>query len=100
MLSIRPVPFAPFAEKLSLSKEKYGNVRRFFIHTMDDQIFTSTMQAQMVDSNPPEQVLRLKGGDHCPFFSKPQSLHSLFVEIAQMEDTKLSKFYVKKVQYA
>lgn len=88
IVSVRPVPFGPVLEKLLLTEENYGSVRRFFIQTMDDQIFTIAMQERMINLNPPEQVLKLKGSDHCPFFSKPQSLHALFMEIAQLEAKK------------
>lgn len=91
MVSFRPVPFAPVMEKLFLTEENYGSVRRFFIQTMDDQALTSPMQERIVEINPPEKVLKLKGSDHCPFFSKPQSLHKFFVEIAHLEATQGQK---------
>lgn len=83
-VSMRPIPFAPFLEKLSLTEENYGSVRRFFIETPDDQAITPSIQENMLKSNPPEQVFQIKGSDHCPFFSKPQALHKLLLEIAQI----------------
>uniref|UniRef100_A0A0D6QZG3 AB hydrolase-1 domain-containing protein n=1 Tax=Araucaria cunninghamii TaxID=56994 RepID=A0A0D6QZG3_ARACU len=87
-VSMRPVPFAPVLEKLSLTDKNYGSVRRFFIETSDDQAITGAIQENLIKSNPPEQVFRVKGSDHSPFFSKPQALHKLFLEIAQLGPKK------------
>ncbi|GAV80240.1 Abhydrolase_6 domain-containing protein [Cephalotus follicularis] len=84
MVSMRPIPLGPIMEKLSLSPEKYGTGRRFFVQTLDDHAFSPDAQEKLVRENPPEGVFKIKGSDHCPFFSKPQSLHKILVEIAQI----------------
>eukprot|EP00252_Welwitschia_mirabilis_P006902 TRINITY_DN1784_c0_g3_i1.p1 TRINITY_DN1784_c0_g3~~TRINITY_DN1784_c0_g3_i1.p1 ORF type:complete len:363 (-),score=93.69 TRINITY_DN1784_c0_g3_i1:476-1564(-) len=84
-VSMRPIPFAPVLERIHLSEEKYGSVRRFFVQTCDDNVLTLPAQQHLVDENPPERVFKLKGSDHCPFFAKPQSLHKILVEIAQLK---------------
>ncbi|KAL9381054.1 hypothetical protein Peur_026711 [Populus x canadensis] len=86
-VSIRPIPFAPVLEKLSLSDLKYGTVRRFYIETPEDNAIPITLQESMINSSPPEKVFRLKGADHSPFFSKPQALHKLLVEISKIPST-------------
>ncbi|KAI9121659.1 hypothetical protein K1719_008692 [Acacia pycnantha] len=83
-VSMRPIPFAPVLEKLSLSDLKYGSVRRFYVATPEDNAIPVALQETMINENPPEKVLRLKGADHSPFFSKPQALHRLLVEISQL----------------
>ncbi|KAK9116036.1 hypothetical protein Sjap_014983 [Stephania japonica] len=87
-VSMRPIPFAPVLEKLSLSTEKYGSIRRFYIETSDDECIPLSLQQSMINSNTPEQVFRLKGSDHSPFFSKPQALHKLLVEISKIPRQK------------
>ncbi|CAK9234582.1 unnamed protein product [Sphagnum troendelagicum] len=84
-VSMRPIPFAPAMEKITLTPENYGRVRRFFIETTDDQALSPAAQQNIITQNPPQQVFSLKGSDHSPFFSKPQSLHKIFLEIAQLE---------------
>ncbi|OIT04287.1 PREDICTED: putative methylesterase 14, chloroplastic [Nicotiana attenuata] len=84
MVSMRPIPLGPIMEKLSLTPEKYGTSRRFYIQTLDDRALSPDVQEKLVRENPPEGVFKIKGGDHCPFFSKPQSLHKILVEIAQI----------------
>lgn len=86
-VSMRPIPFAPVLEKLSLSDKKYGSVRRFYIETLEDNAIPITLQESMINDSPPERVFRLKGSDHSPFFSKPQALHKLFVEISKISST-------------
>ncbi|XP_057470345.1 putative methylesterase 12, chloroplastic [Actinidia eriantha] len=84
MVSMRPIPLGPIMEKLSLSPENYGTGRRFFIQTLDDHALSPDVQEKLVRENPPEGVFKIKGSDHCPFFSKPQSLHKVLLEIAQI----------------
>ncbi|KAI0493274.1 hypothetical protein KFK09_027550 [Dendrobium nobile] len=81
-VSMRPIPFAPVLEKLVLTEDNYGSVRRFYIETTEDNALPLSLQQSMCESNPPEKVFRLKGSDHSPFFSKPQALHKVLVEIA------------------
>ncbi|KAM0922356.1 hypothetical protein ACQ4PT_006281 [Festuca glaucescens] len=89
-VSIRPVPFAPIMEKLTLTEENYGSVRRFFVETTDDNAIPLSHQQSMCAANPPEKVLRLKGSDHAPFFSRPQALHKNLVEIATLPPAQAS----------
>ena len=84
-VSMRPIPLAPIMEKLSLTPEKYGTVRRYFIQTLDDHMLSPDAQEKLVRENPPDGIFKIKGGDHCPFFSKPQSLNKILLEIAQIQ---------------
>ncbi|XP_057453932.1 putative methylesterase 12, chloroplastic [Lotus japonicus] len=84
MVSMRHSPLGPIMEKLCLSPDKYGAGRRFYIQTLDDRALSPDVQEKLVRENPPEGVYKIKGSDHCPFFSKPQSLHKILVEIAQI----------------
>ncbi|TKY49948.1 putative methylesterase 12 [Spatholobus suberectus] len=84
MVSMRQSPLGPIMEKLSLSADKYGSGHRFYIQTLDDRALSPDVQEKLVRENPPEGVFKIKGSDHCPFFSKPQSLHKILVEIAQI----------------
>nr|XP_010910170.1 putative methylesterase 14, chloroplastic isoform X2 [Elaeis guineensis]XP_010910181.1 putative methylesterase 14, chloroplastic isoform X2 [Elaeis guineensis]XP_019703951.1 putative methylesterase 14, chloroplastic isoform X2 [Elaeis guineensis] len=83
-VSMRPIPLAPIMEKLSLTPENYGSVRRYFIQTLDDRILLPDIQEKLVRENLPHRVFKIKGSDHCPFFSKPQSLNRILLEIAQL----------------
>ncbi|XP_075480917.1 putative methylesterase 11, chloroplastic isoform X2 [Primulina tabacum] len=83
-VSMRPIPFSPVLEKLTLSEMKHGRARRFYIETIEDKAMPSSVQRNMIANSPPEQVFSLKGADHSPFFSKPQALHKLLVEISKI----------------
>ncbi|XP_008803794.1 putative methylesterase 14, chloroplastic isoform X1 [Phoenix dactylifera] len=83
-VSMRPIPLAPIMEKLSLTPENYGSVRRYFIQTLGDYMLSADIQEKLVRENPPHGVYKIKGSDHCPFFSKPQSLNKILLEIAQL----------------
>ncbi|KAL2546622.1 putative methylesterase 13 [Forsythia ovata] len=83
-VSMRQVPFAPWAEKLSLSTANYGSIPKFYIKTEEDFAIPVPLQEAMIKSNQPKQVFQLKGSDHSPFFSKPQALHRLLVEVSKI----------------
>ncbi|KAL4184575.1 hypothetical protein AMTRI_Chr10g226260 [Amborella trichopoda] len=84
-VSMRPIPFPPVLEKLVLTPENYGSVRRFFVETQEDHAIPLDLQQSLIKANPPHKVFRLKGSDHSPFFSKPQALHRLLVEISKIQ---------------
>ncbi|GFQ05290.1 putative methylesterase 13 chloroplastic [Phtheirospermum japonicum] len=83
-VSMRPVPFAPVTEKLSLSTSNYGSISRFYVKTDDDFAIPSSLQESMIQSGPPKQVFELKNSDHSPFFSRPQALLRLLTEISSL----------------
>ncbi|KAL3685156.1 hypothetical protein R1sor_003178 [Riccia sorocarpa] len=78
-------PYAPLVEPLTLTKEKYGSVRRFYIVVGKDHLFfPDTYQKPLIEANGPvEQVFDVKGGDHCVFFSKPKELTDLLIRITE-----------------
>ncbi|KAJ8759528.1 hypothetical protein K2173_007145 [Erythroxylum novogranatense] len=84
MVCMRPIPLGPILEKISLTPEKYGTGRRFYMQTLDDHALSPDVQEKLVRESPPEGIFKIKGSDHCPFFSKPQSLHKILLEIAQI----------------
>lgn len=83
-VSMRAVPFAPVTEKLFLSAANYGSVPRFYIKTDNDFAIPEPLQEAMIERDPPKQVFQLKGSDHSPFFSKPQALLRLLLEISSI----------------
>ncbi|KAH7670727.1 putative hydrolase/acyltransferase (alpha/beta hydrolase superfamily) protein [Dioscorea alata] len=83
-VAMRPTPLAPIMEKLSLSPGNYGSVRRYFVQTLDDRMLSPDVQEKLVRENPPHGVYKIKGSDHCPFFSKPLSLNKILLEITQL----------------
>jgi pimeloyl-ACP methyl ester carboxylesterase len=72
-------------EKISLTPENYGTVRRFYIQTLEDMMLSADVQEKLVRESPPHGIFKIKGGDHCPFFSKPQALNKILLEVAQIQ---------------
>ncbi|XP_051122193.1 putative methylesterase 11, chloroplastic [Andrographis paniculata] len=83
-VSMRAIPFAPVTQKLTLSATNYGAIARFYIKTDEDFAVPQALQEAMIQSSRPKQVFDLKGSDHSPFFSKPQALHRLLLEISNL----------------
>ncbi|KAM7510151.1 hypothetical protein LguiB_009026 [Lonicera macranthoides] len=72
-VSMRPIPFSPVLEKLSLSKTNYSSVRRFYIQTLEDNAIPIPLPESMINNSPPELVFRFKGADHSAIFLKASS---------------------------
>lgn len=68
---------------LQLTGENYGRVRRFYIECTEDRAVTPFIQQKMYTALPCEKVYQL-ATSHSPFFSKPQELSDLFMEIASL----------------
>lgn len=68
-------------EPIRISQERYGSVRRFYIELTEDRAITPPVQRTMYEETPCERVYRMATG-HSPFFSQPQQLVDIFVEIA------------------
>lgn len=66
---------------LQLSDKNYGSVRRFYIECTEDRAVTPFIQRKMYTETPCERVYRMNTG-HSPFFSRPQDLCDIFMDIA------------------
>lgn len=66
---------------LKLTDENYGSVRRFYIECTEDKAVTPFIQQKMYHETVCEKVYQMHTG-HSPFFSKPQELCDIFLEIA------------------
>ncbi len=69
---------------LQLSEENYGSVRRFYIECTEDRAVTPFIQQKMYKETICEKVYQMQTS-HSPFFSKPQELCDIFLEIALTE---------------
>jgi pimeloyl-ACP methyl ester carboxylesterase len=66
---------------LVLTDENYGSIRRFYIECTNDKAVTPFIQKKMYSETKCEKVYSMQTS-HSPFFSKPQELCELFLEIA------------------
>lgn len=66
---------------LQLTDEKFGSVRRFYIECTEDKAVTSFIQQKMYNETICEKVYQMHSS-HSPFFSKPEELCDIFLEIA------------------
>jgi len=66
---------------LRLTDKKFGSVRRFYIECTEDRAVTPFIQQKMYTETPCEKVYQMPTS-HSPFFSRPQELCDIFLEIA------------------
>nr|ABK26618.1 unknown [Picea sitchensis] len=80
-LLLRPLPnMAIMNMSVETTKERYGVVPRVYVKTTKDNVFCLAKQEELIASSPPEKVYSLDS-DHSPFFSEPEKLHNLLLEI-------------------
>jgi hypothetical protein len=66
---------------LDTTDEGYGVVPRVYIKTLKDNALSLAKQEVLITNSPPQKVYNIDS-DHSPFFSAPEKLHSLLLEIA------------------
>ena len=66
---------------LQLTEENFGSVRRFYIECTEDKAVTPFIQQKMYQETPCEKVYQM-ATSHSPFFSQPQELCDILLEIA------------------
>lgn len=71
--------------KLELTEENYGSVPRYYIECTEDRAVTPFIQRKMYEETPCKNVYSLPTS-HSPFFSQPEALVDLFLEIAAEEE--------------
>jgi pimeloyl-ACP methyl ester carboxylesterase len=81
-LLLRPLPImAMMNMRLETTDEGYGVVPRVYIKSLKDNAHSLAKQEELITNSPPEKVCSIDS-DHSPFFSAPEELHSLLLEIA------------------
>lgn len=66
---------------LHLTEGNFGSVRRFYIECTEDRAVTPFIQQKMYTETPCEKVYKMKTS-HSPFFSKPEELCDILLDIA------------------
>lgn len=66
---------------LELTEKNFGSVRRFYIECTEDKAVTPFIQQKMYNEIKCEKVYKMKTS-HSPFFSKPEELCDILLEIA------------------
>lgn len=59
---------------LVFTTERYGLVKRAFVMTEKDLMAKRKFQMWMIENNPPDIVVEIKGSDHMAMTSKPLEL--------------------------
>jgi alpha-beta hydrolase superfamily lysophospholipase len=81
----RAEPGIPFQNKVTLTSANYGTVSKYYIHTIQDQAVTYTLQKRMVIGAGIKQEYQLNTS-HSPFLSKPDSVTILLGKIAAQQN--------------
>lgn len=85
-LLIRPLPLfsdEDLSKELMLSNEKYGSVNRVYIMSEEDMVSQRDLQWWMIQRNPPDHVVEIRGSDHMVMMSKPMELWAHLQAIAE-----------------
>lgn len=73
-------PNAPVGTPLKLTADRYGKVKKVYIHTTLDNTITYGLQKKMVERLPVNKTFELKAG-HSPFLSQPKQLADILLNL-------------------
>lgn len=75
-------PAIPFQNAVTLTSANFGSVSKYYIHTAQDHAISPDLQKRMVAAAGIKSTYSLNTG-HSPFLSKPDSVTTLLLKIAQ-----------------
>lgn len=78
----RPDPAIPFTHPFVLTAANFGQVDKFYIHTLQDSTIGISLQRQMAAS---ANIVKKDSlaTSHCPFFTKPAELVTIMLKAAK-----------------
>ncbi|WP_424630231.1 alpha/beta fold hydrolase [Bradyrhizobium sp. SYSU BS000235] len=71
-----------YGDKLQLTSERYGKVKRFYVKGSKDHAVSPLYQDAMLKNTPCDQVFTLDG-DHSPFLSAPDKLAEIILSVTK-----------------
>jgi len=77
--NIKPEPLAPLATPVTLTGEKFGSVKKVYIHTANDHAVSFTLQKAMVKNNGHISKEYTLASSHTPFISMPDKLAAILI---------------------
>jgi pimeloyl-ACP methyl ester carboxylesterase len=81
--NIKPEPLAPLATPVTLTDANFGNVKKVYIHTINDHAVSFTLQKAMVKTNGHITKEYSLTSSHTPFVSMPDKLAAIILEVAK-----------------
>lgn len=75
----KPDALAPMATPVTLTPERFGTVKKTYVHTTQDHAVSYFLQKRMVEKTPVDAVYTLDSS-HSPFFSHPAELAGFLVK--------------------
>ncbi|CBI18571.3 unnamed protein product, partial [Vitis vinifera] len=80
---MRPINGENLLKKITVTKEKYGTIRRVYIVCDKDNVLEEDFQRWMIKNNLTDEVKVILGSDHMPMFCKPLELCAYLQEIVE-----------------
>ncbi len=74
-------PIRPYETPLTASPEIYHRVPHYYIGCREDKAVLPSMQSQMCKVSQPTAIFDI-AADHCPFFSAPEELVDVLIQIS------------------
>jgi pimeloyl-ACP methyl ester carboxylesterase len=77
--SVKAEPLAPLAAPVTLTNQKFGSVKKVYIHTKNDHAVSFTLQTTMVKNNGHISKEYTLESSHTPFISMPDKLAAILL---------------------
>jgi len=83
---LTPEPIRPYETPLTASPDIYHRVPHYYIRCTEDKAVLPSMQTQMCRVSQPTAIFEI-AADHCPFFSAPEELADILIQISARINT-------------
>jgi pimeloyl-ACP methyl ester carboxylesterase len=78
--TIRDEPLQPFVAESKTTADRFGRVARYYVTTTHDQAMTPSLQHEMFEAQPCEEVYSIDA-DHAPMLSAPEELVDALLDV-------------------
>jgi len=76
-------PARPQEQPITVTADRFGVVPKFYVQCSLDRVITPEMQSLMLSRTGCDGVYTL-GTDHSPFFSRPDELHAILMQVGEL----------------
>lgn len=81
--ALRPQPLQIYEDRLHVTPERWGSIRRTYVLTTDDRTLPSALSAYMLEEVGAHRVETIDA-DHSPFLSAPERLTRMLMAVAAL----------------
>ena len=80
--SIIKEPLVPLATPVTLTDERFGKVKKYYVMTTEDHTISPSLQARMIEATPVDKTIKIESG-HASFVTHPDEVTDAIIQAAE-----------------